>query len=249
MTDTVDLTLTAAAQYILGLQQVAQEAEDIERSNEEWDEASAALLNFTWLCAKFETFWFEDTTTEAYVITKMSSSVLFTPVDFERLVQSVLWLIEENFYRETSLTGDGGIDLVFRECLDHNWGAYAVTLIQCKLYRGFVPVSHVRDFFGVISAHTAAGIFVTTGRLTAQTRSFLPLANSSPHTNSLSVLDGSAWKKLLNLAKQCYEILVLLSDTDDESRRDHIVAELRSSQHNAKAILSACVSGEQSSLF
>lgn len=207
--------LIASAIYIDGLKRTARDAESIAKSEGYWDATSHTLLNFSWLSKKFELFWFENPEVEASLKAKLPANAFFSPLEFEKLVQSVLLLTQDRLYLETPLTGDGGIDLMHQECIDPNWSAYATTLVQCKLYRGYVPVSEIRDFFGVISAHTASGLFVTTGKFTTQTRSFLPTANRSPHSNSLYALDGYAWKGLMKIAKNCHSVMESTSEADD----------------------------------
>lgn len=207
--------LVVAADHINNLRRTAKEAKYIARSEDYWDDDSNALLDFSWLSKKFELFWFENPEIEAYLRLKLSADAFFSPLEFEKLVQSVLLLTQDRLYRETPATGDGGIDLIHQECIDPNWDAYATTLVQCKLYRGYVPVSEVRDFFGVISANTASGLFITTGKFTTQTRSFLPLANNSPHSNSLYALDGESWKMLLKIAKTCHAAIESSTQADD----------------------------------
>lgn len=208
--------LIASATYIENLRRIAREAESIAKAEGYWDETSSALLNFNWLSKKFEMFWFENIEIEELLKPKLPTNTIFSPLDFEKLVQSALFLTQDKIYRETPVTGDRGIDLIHKECIDPNWGAFATTLVQCKLYRGYVPVSDVRDFFGVMTANTASGIFITTGKLTAQTRSFLPLANSSPHSNSLCTLDGEGWRELMKIAKSCYSEIDGVDETDAE---------------------------------
>lgn len=208
--------LVAAADHIDSLRRIATEAESLARSEDYWDDGSSALLNFSWLSKKFELFWFEDPETEASLRLKLPVDAFFSPLEFEKLVQSVLLLTQDKIYRETPATGDGGIDLIYQECIDQNWNAYITTLVQCKLYRGYVPISEVRDFFGVISANTASGLFITTGKFTTQARSFLPLANNSPYSNSLYALDGGSWKALMKIAKDCHSVIEGDAQTDDQ---------------------------------
>jgi hypothetical protein len=208
--------LVVAADHINNLRNTAKQAEYLARSEDCWDDESSALLNFSWLSRKFELFWFDNLEIETYLRPKLPVDAFFSPLEFEKLVQATLLLIQDRFYRETPTTGDGGIDLIYRECIDPNWDAYATTLVQCKLYRGYVPISEVRDFFGVISANTASGMFITTGKFTAQARSFLPLANNSPHSNSLYALDGESWKALMEIARDCHEVIEIGGQTDDQ---------------------------------
>lgn len=242
--------LIASLTYIESLKRIASEAETIAKLEGCWDEESGALLNFPWLCEKFELFWFESREAEEILGRNFDSDVFFSPIEFERLVQSVLLLTQDRFYRETPATGDGGIDLIYKECIDPNWDAYATTLVQCKLYRGYVPVSEVRDFFGVISANTASGLFVTTGKFTNQARSFLPLANRSPHSNSLYALDGQGWKGLLAIAKECHSVIDCATlDGDSKEIQEH-AQELNELRRSAKYFIrSQGVIASQENLF
>lgn len=208
--------LVAAVAHINNLRRIAREAESLAHSEDCWGDDSSALINFSWLSQKFELFWFENPEIEAFLRPKLPVDAFFSPLEFERFVQSVLLLTQDKLYRETPMTGDGGVDLMHRECIDPGWGAYVTTLVQCKLYRGYVPISEVRDFFGVISANTASGLFITTGKFTAQARSFLPLANNSPHSNSLYALDGESWKELMKIAKNCHAIIEGAIQVDSE---------------------------------
>lgn len=231
--------LRASAEYLAQLQQIALSAKELADSEEALDEEACALLNFDWLCAKYELFWFDDVRAESQANLLMPDCPVFTPLDFERLVQSTLLLVQGKFYKTTAATGDGGIDLTHQECLDSNWGAYATTLVQCKLYRGFVPISEVRDFFGVISAHTATGIFVTTGKQTSQAHSFLPLANASPHSNTLHLLERAEWDALLHLAKQCQEVLSSAVDLEADHEITTVNTELSSLRRKAHKMIFA----------
>lgn len=231
--------LRASAEYLAQLQKIALIAQELADSDEVLDEEDFALLNFDWLCAKYELFWFADVVSENHAKRLMPDCPVFTPLDFERLVQSTLLLVQGKFYKTTAATGDGGIDLTHQECLDSNLGAYSTTLVQCKLYRGFVPISEVRDFFGVISAHTATGIFVTTGKQTSQANSFLPLANASPHSNTLYFLEREDFEALLHLAKQCKEVLNSALDLDADDEIVIVNTELSSLRRKAHEVIFA----------
>jgi len=242
--------LIASSTYIDGLKRIASEAEKLAKQEGCWDETSSALLNFPWLCKKFELFWLENQESEDILGCNLGSDAFFSPVEFEKLVQSVLLITQDRFYRETPSTGDGGIDLIYEKCIDPNWNAYATTLVQCKLYRGYVPVSDVRDFFGVISANTASGLFVTTGRFTNQARSFLPLANKSPHSNSLYALDGKGWSGLLAIAKECHLVMEYTTREEDTKGIQEQAKELERLRRVAKEFIhSRGVMVSQESLF
>lgn len=242
--------LNAQSEYVNNLKCIASEASMLAKQEGIWDESTEPLLNFGWLSEKFKYFWFEELQTEEWVAKFLPDIAMFTPLDFERLVQSVLWMLQNKVYCETPVTGDGGIDLILRECLDPNWGAYSTTVVQCKLYRGFVPVSEIRDFFGVMSANTATGIFVTTGKLTNQAYSFLSLANASPHPNSLFCLERKEWSQILELATEYHSLLKDISDdTESDSYQDNTTKIENIRTKASKVIFNVRSHSVQSTLF
>lgn len=242
--------LSAQSEYVNNLKRIASEAAMLAKQEGIWDESTEPLLNFGWLSEKFKCFWFTEPQTEELVARSLPEISMFTPLDFERLVQSVLLMLQDKVYRETPITGDGGIDLILRECLDPNWGAYSTTVVQCKLYRGFVPVSELRDFFGVMSANTATGIFVTTGKFTNQAYSFLPLANGSPHSNSLFFVERKEWSQILELATECHRLLTDISDDTESDSYQASLSEIENIQRKAsKVIFNVRSHSVQSALF
>lgn len=242
--------LNAQSEYVNNLKLIASDAAMLAKQEGIWDESTEPLLNFGWLSEKFKYFWFKESETEELVARNLPGITMFTPLDFEQLVQSVLWILQDKAYRETPVTGDGGIDLILRECLDPNWGAYSTTVVQCKLYRGFVPVSEIRDFFGVMSANTATGIFVTTGKFTSQTYSFLPLANASPHSNSLFCLELKEWSQILKLATEYHCLLKDISDdTESDSYQAYITKIENIRTKASKVIFNVRLHSVQSTLF
>lgn len=82
---------------------------------------------------------------------------------------------------------DGGVDLVLAQ-------AGEKTFVQCKQWKAFkVGVSTVRELYGVMAAHGAAGGFVvTSGRFTQEASAF---ANG----RNIQLIDGPA---LLNLLRE-----------------------------------------------
>lgn len=146
-------------------------------------------------------------------------------------------VIEEKSFALTQRSHDQGIDLEFIEVLDQNLGAYAATLVQCKLYRGFVPVAELRDFFGVMAARTATGLFITTGRLTAQGNEFVPLANASPHANRLYVLDATSLRSALDAALELAELYLAGPAAESEEELTVWANDLEQLQKTAKAAI------------
>jgi restriction system protein len=89
------------------------------------------------------------------------------PAAFERLSQR---LLRESGFVNVDVkgkSGDGGIDGV--GVLRVNLLSFQV-LFQCKRYKGSVPAKDVRDFRGAMSGRTDKGLFITTGRFTADAR-------------------------------------------------------------------------------
>ncbi len=80
-----------------------------------------------------------------------------TPAEFEELCAAIAraWGYEA---RAVGESGDGGVDVqMWRD------GEYVVG--QCKRYKGTVPISHVRDFYGaMMHVGAARGYFFTTSR-------------------------------------------------------------------------------------
>ena len=106
--------------------------------------------------------------------------------DFERLVGEAF---RQRGYAvlETGGNGaDGGIDLKLKR-------ASETFLVQCKHWRAYkVPVTVVRELYGVMSAQGASGGFVvTSGVFTADAREFAQGRN-------IELIDGSALKQMID---------------------------------------------------
>ena len=242
--------LVMYSKYIHELKRIAIEAENIAKLESQWDEEFGILINFPWLREKFEFFWFKSREIEDKLRTKLPDEAFFSPLEFEKLVRSVLYLTQSKIYIETPKTRDGGIDLIYKECIDQTWGAYETTLVQCKLYRGYVPISEVRDFFGVISANTASGLFVTTGKFTNQAYDFLPMANKSPHSNSICAIDGIVWDGLFKIAKECHTIMEHSSNSDTQDITLATINKIRSLRNKAQSLMQeSCITASQEDLF
>lgn len=210
ITKTCDI-LRASADLLLRLRQLAEEQEKaLNRSDPETMEYLSAL-HLNWLLEKYRIFWFPSVETEIYINQACPDIELFSPLDFELSLKHLLHLIDGDRYSLTKSSHDQGIDLIHERKLDPNLNAYSTIIVQCKLYRGFVPVSEIRDFFGVMAAHIATGLFATTGTLTSQGKQFIPTANSSPHTNRLFVITSGGIKRLFNVGRQLTD-LILHSD-------------------------------------
>lgn len=84
---------------------------------------------------------------------------------------------------------DGGVDLVLTKASEK-------TFVQCKQWKAFkVGVSTVRELYGVMAAHGAAGGFVvTSGRFTQEASAFADGRN-------IQLIDGPALMNLLREAR------------------------------------------------
>jgi restriction system protein len=122
---------------------------------------------------------------------QLLSVLLGLPPDtFERLGQRIL---RESGFTKVEVTGragDGGIDGV---------GVLRIQLIsfqvlfQCKRYRDTVSASAIRDFRGAMVGRTDKGLFITTGRFTADARREATRDGAPP----IELIDGEEVCELL----------------------------------------------------
>lgn len=227
--------ISAQSSHIEELRKISESSQTLEKNSDCYNE-SKCLLDFEWLVLKYRWLRYENASTESYVRQELPHIELFTPTDFEHLTQCLLWIIENRYYEMTPPTGDGGVDLVAVEQLDMNFDAYRTTVVQCKLYRGYVPISEVRDFFGVMTANIAEGLFITTGKFTSKTKNFLEMAETSPSSNSLHCIGLQQWEKALILAEKIIELLKEVNHEAADDRIEDIFAEISKHQKNAKTI-------------
>jgi len=113
------------------------------------------------------------------------------PADaFERLAQRLLRESGFTKVEVTGKTGDGGIDGV---------GVLRIQLIsfqvlfQCKRYRDTVGAAAIRDFRGAMVGRTDKGLFITTGRFTADARREATRDGAPP----VELIDGEELCELL----------------------------------------------------
>ncbi len=106
--------------------------------------------------------------------------------DFERLVGEAFRLRGYAVIETGGGGADGGIDLKLKR-------ASETFLVQCKHWRAYkVPVTVVRELYGVMSAQGAGGGFVvTSGVFTADAREFA-------RGCSVELIDGPALKKMID---------------------------------------------------
>jgi hypothetical protein len=242
--------LRANAEHVNALGAIATETEKRISDSDPFTLWFASAVSAHWLFAKFDAFWFKTATTEAYVRETWPDIPCFSSLDFELLIKHVLYLIEERTYSLTKKSHDEGIDLVFEECLDTHYNAYAKTVVQCKLYRGYVPVTDIRDFFGVMAAHTATGIFFTTGELTAQAEAFIPRANSSPFANRFHIVSKEQMTDFLAIGRELAEKPFDSRTGDDDTDEDLLAEEIVKLQRKGSNLIrKARPSEAQKSLF
>ena len=152
---------------------------------------------FNWLREKFSILWDKKAAFDDFLTRTRPQYGLFSPTDFEELIQAVMYLVFGKFYETTKGSHDEGIDLILTENFISHATDFSVTsIVQCKLYRDPVPVSEVRDFFGVMVSRTATGYFFTTSALSNQAvAKFLPMANASSMGNKFHVVtDEHLWR-------------------------------------------------------
>ncbi len=108
--------------------------------------------------------------------------------DFERLITKLLksmgFLVEM-----TSLSGDGGVDIIAYSTEPIIKGKY---LVQCKRWNAAIGEPTVRDLYGVVLSENAnKGIIVTNSTFTDKAIEFADNKN-------IELIDGSELKKLLD---------------------------------------------------
>lgn len=113
-----------------------------------------------------------------------------TPDAFERLGQRLLRESGFTKVEVTGRTGDGGIDGV---------GVLRIQLLsfhvlfQCKRYRETVGAGAIRDFRGAMVGRTDKGLFITTGRFSAEARREATRDGAPP----MELIDGEELCELL----------------------------------------------------
>ncbi len=162
-------------------------------------EEECLVASYPYYAEKFQLLWHD--TESAYQAIKQLRPKWdsFNFSDFEYLTRAILFLVERRTYNLTQRSYDKGVDLIFEKKVDFVNGGYGIerSIVQCKLYRGFIPVSDIRDFFGVITAHVADGFFFSTGKPTKAGLDFINSANSSPMANSYHFIGIDKIRKLI----------------------------------------------------
>lgn len=171
------------------------------------DESDTLVMcsQFQYLKQKFHALWHSKAIFDEILTQHRPQYGLFTPTDFEKMVQSIMFIVSGRYYETTQGSHDEGIDLIINEEFATHGSliAYSTRIIQCKLYRDPVPISEVRDFFGVMVSRAATGYFVTTSTLSNQAiERFIPLANSSAFSNKFYVVTNETLHKIIDLCDE-----------------------------------------------
>jgi len=103
--------------------------------------------------------------TETWKDTLLAVLKSMDPSAFERLAQRLLREAGFTKVEVRGKSGDGGIDGV--GVLRVNLVSFQV-FFQCKRYKDSVGASEIRDFRGAMQGRADKGLFITTGRFTAQ---------------------------------------------------------------------------------
>ena len=114
------------------------------------------------------------------------------PSAFERLCQRLLREAGFTKVEVRGKSGDGGIDGV--GVLRVNLVSFQV-FFQCKRYTGAVSASEIRDFRGAMQGRADKGLFITTGRFTAQ-------ANDEATRDGATAIDLIDGPRLCDLLKE-----------------------------------------------
>jgi hypothetical protein len=190
---------------LLDLQmQLTEEYKNIFLSIVDEKESNTLVMcsQFRYLKHKFQALWYDEPIFDEILTQHRPQYGLFTPTDFEKLVQSIMFIVFGRYYETTQGSHDEGIDLIINEkfAAHGSLTAYSTRIVQCKLYRTPVPISEVRDFFGVMVSRAATGYFVTSSTLSNQAiEKFLPLANSSAFSNKFYVVTKETLSKIIVL--------------------------------------------------
>ena len=113
------------------------------------------------------------------------------PTAFERLARLLLLRLGFSQVEVVGRSGDGGIDLLGLVKIN-NVLSFRV-IAQCKRYRDSVGPADIRNFRGSMQGRTDKGIFITSGRYTAEARR----ESSRDGVPEIDLVDGEALTLLL----------------------------------------------------
>lgn len=126
-----------------------------------------------------------------------------TPSGFESLTQRLLREAGFEKVEVTGRTGDGGID---GKGIMRIGGLLSFHVVfQCKKYAGTVASKHIRDFRGAMNGRSEKGLFITTGRFTADAIAESQREGAMP----VDLIDGDQLAELMRQLK----IGILLQET------------------------------------
>lgn len=120
--------------------------------------------------------------------TSLSEIILLSPQQFERWVANLFF--KRGFeVKVTAESGDGGVDV---QAISYDSIFAGLYVVQCKRYTVShrVPVSQVRDLYGVVHASNAIkGIFITTSLFTRDCYGFA-------RGNRIELIDGPLLQRM-----------------------------------------------------
>ncbi|MDO9317990.1 MAG: restriction endonuclease [Gammaproteobacteria bacterium] len=217
-------------------------------NDESLDDASWLSLSmaskFLWLHEVFSALWDKNIAFEEVISKYRPQYGSFSPSMFEEIIQAAIFIVLGKYFDTTKGSHDEGIDLILSEEVETTIGIEytATSIVQCKLYRNVVPVSELRDFFGVMVARAATGYFFTTASFTKQAvEKFMPLANSSSLANKLFVV---ADKEIYSILAVCNAIASEVVDSY-LSGHDADIEEIEENRQRAKALMHSSIPIQQ----
>jgi len=175
------------------------------------------IYQYQWLSTKFKIFDTDEMLIEDYIRKEIAVDAVFSYFDFEMLIQSVMYLIFNDAYKLTMASYDNGIDL---ECNDEfSFDGKTIfgqgkKIVQCKYYKGYIPVNEIREFYGVMNSEISVGYFYTTGRFTKSGLDFISKIQKAPFANHIYLIDGKKLKKILDILDQ---ITCIIEDTETDN--------------------------------
>lgn len=156
--------------------------------------AETILLNFPHRFKLDKNLEFEEVNPYKYneISREMQESLidldLIDPLEFEKLIANLLRKIGIES-RTTSVTNDGGIDIIGIDERSISGGKY---IIQCKRHKETISVRDIRDLYGVVTHERAnKGIFITTSDYSSECLKF---ADGKP----LELINRKKLTELLN---------------------------------------------------
>lgn len=203
------------------------------------------LKQFQYLIIKYNYFIFEDDLLTKLVEKNLGISNRFSFLDFEKLVQSLMYIAYDKVYLLTKGSHDSGIDL---ESIDYYSTGYkeiighGKAIVQCKFYSGYVPVNEIREFYGVLTNELSIGHFFTTGKITKMGIDFILKSNNNPINSRLHVIEKTKLTKVLKVAENLCELMLDLyeyetDDDDDDEYFNESITEINILRRNVRQLI------------